>query len=998
MSESSLVQINKNMNRRTFLKVLGAGAGAAATTGCADSSKQNVYPNVLGDEYQVPGVANWYSSTCMECSAGCGITVRNREGRSVKIEGNRENPVASGGLCGLGQSSLQALYNPDRIRQPLEKVRDGEKEIFKPITWKDAYKKVSASLKDAKGKFAYLSGETSGSLEKLLNKLVQTFEGRKITYDLLQPVAHAKASELAYGTYGIPQYNFDKCDVVLNFGADFLETWVNPCGFARGWAKARRKDHPVRVVHVEPRLSLTGANADTWLCNKPGSELKVALAVLKVLSQSDLGSNLSSEVLSKIKKLTKGQKTAKLASEAGVPEEKILLAARYLKEAKHSLVIAGGAAGSTPDALSLQVVVAFINLLLSNVGDTVDISKMRKPQSSVDDMGAFLNDLRRGGTELVFVHGTNPAYNLPSDHGFEYAIKEAKVAKAKADKADKPLLVSFATQLDETAELADIILPAHHYLEDWGDSVPYEGNFGLVQPTMTPLFDTRSLGDSILTLAADSGFSFGFNDYASYVKENWKELHGKLGVSEGFTAWWNSCVERGGYFSEEPSRVKVNVSDDAFAVDLDLPIKETKGAKKDSLHLMPYPSVKGFDGRSANRPWLQELPDPVTKVVWDSWAELHPDTAKRFGIAQGDTVTVRNHYGEVNVPAYVTEHIHKDVVAVPMGQGHTSYGRYAKEVESVGNVIELLPSEATASGGVALLGATVAVSRGRTKTTLVTTQQYDDQLDRELARTKYLDEGGHGDHGNGHHNGHHDVKQMYEQRVHPVYEWGLNVDLASCTGCGACVVACAAENNIPTVGKEVVHQGREMSWLRIERYFDQPAEELKVSFMPMMCQQCNNAPCEPVCPVYATYHNEEGLNAMVYNRCVGTRYCSNNCTYKVRRFNWYEFEFPEPMQLQLNPDVTKRTAGVMEKCTFCIQRIQEGKDRAKDEGRLVKDGEIQPACVQSCPTEALTFGNLNDKESAVSHAAHSDRAYKVLDHHINTQPSVSYQEDIRYKV
>ncbi len=242
------------------------------------------------------------------------------------------------------------------------------------------------------------------------------------------------------------------------------------------------------------------------------------------------------------------------------------------------------------------------------------------------------------------------------------------------------------------------------------------------------------------------------------------------------------------------------------------------------------------------------------------------------------------------------------------------------------------------------------------------------------------------------------IKQRYEQRVHPLYHWGMAVDLAACTGCAACVVACYAENNIPTVGKKVQYQGRELSWLRIERYYDGSAEELQVSFLPMMCQHCGNAPCEPVCPVYATYHNEEGLNTMLYNRCVGTRYCSNNCSYKVRRFNWFEFDFPEPLTWQLNPDVTKRTVGVMEKCTFCVQRITEAKDRAKDLGRQVKDGEIQPACVQSCPTEALTFGNLNDSGSKVSKLAKESRAYKVLDHHINTQPSVSYLEDRKYKI
>jgi molybdopterin-containing oxidoreductase family iron-sulfur binding subunit len=410
---------------------------------------------------------------------------------------------------------------------------------------------------------------------------------------------------------------------------------------------------------------------------------------------------------------------------------------------------------------------------------------------------------------------------------------------------------------------------------------------------------------------------------------------------------------------------------------------------------------------------MQELADPITQAVWGAWAELHPDTAKKFGIKQGDAVVLRTDDGEVQVPAYVTEHVHKDVVAVPLGQGHSAYGRYAKSTGQ-GSAFGLLPKVlAKDVSGIPFAGVAVKVVRGLGTGDLVTVQDFSSQMNRELARTTILagaaahaHGGGDGEaHGAAHgdaHGGHHAPKQMYEQREHPLYQWGLAIDLAACTGCSACVVACSAENNIPVVGKRVVAQGREMSWIRIERYYDSVksedgAEELKVSFLPMMCQHCQNAPCEPVCPVYATYHNEEGMNAMIYNRCVGTRYCSNNCSYKVRRFNWFQYEWPELLDWQVNPDVTKRTVGVMEKCTFCVQRIVEAKDIAKDLGRLVEDGEIKPACVQTCPTQALTFGNLKDPKSKVSEMAKHERAYKVLDHHINTQPSVSYLNDIRYK-
>jgi molybdopterin-containing oxidoreductase family iron-sulfur binding subunit len=423
-----------------------------------------------------------------------------------------------------------------------------------------------------------------------------------------------------------------------------------------------------------------------------------------------------------------------------------------------------------------------------------------------------------------------------------------------------------------------------------------------------------------------------------------------------------------------------------------------KSAKKSmELVVFPYPSVKSFDGRAANRPWLQELPDPITQVVWDSWGELHPETAKAIGVEQGDLLTVRNRSGEINVPVLVTPYVNKGIVAVPMGQGHTSYGRFA-QVVNTGNVLELIGKPAQKGAPVALVSARAQAFKAPGRAKLVKTQGSDSQHDRDIGRTRLIREGASGallttGHKATEHT--HEIKQMYQQREHPLYQWGMTIDLAACTGCSACVVACYAENNIPVVGKNRAYEGREMSWLRIERYYDNATFDNK-SDLPAPEEQCHNAPCEPVCPVYATYHNEEGMNAMVYNRCVGTRYCSNNCSYKVRRFNWYDYEFPDTLQWQLNPDVTKRTVGVMEKCTFCVQRIAEAKDNAKDQGRAVRDGEVQPACVQSCPTQALTFGNMKDPQSAVNKARDTDRAYKVLDYYINTQPAVSYLERLRY--
>ena len=1017
-------------SRRKFLKILGQSsvAGAAAVTaGCAPDISQTIFPSVKGEEDQIPGVSVWYRSTCAECSAGCGVQVRTREGRAVKIEGSPDSPINSGGLCALGQSAVQHHYDPDRIREPLVKekiantLRDGAigglKDHFKAASWSALDERVTARLQDNAKKKYLLTGEVSGALAELIGEFCKAFQVEHVVYDLLQPVAVAKASELVYGSFGVPNFAFDKADVVVSFGADFLETWVSPVEFARDWAKGRRRDQPIQVFQVEPRGSLTAANADHWLCSKPGSELQVALYLLQQVLKSGRGEGLRADLLERATTMVGKVTLAEVSTSSGIPEKKLSFMAERLVASKTPLVLAGGAAAAGADPLPLAVAAALLNLVLGSVGTTVQLGAMRKPQSSLAKLREAIESMDKVETGLLLTYNTNPAFTLPTSYNYNYAVKKVG------------LVAAVASHQDETALAADLIFASHSSLESWGDHRPYDGVYSLQQPTMRPLYDTQHLGDMLLRWSTAAGKSSevggGAKDFLGYLKASWEKVKVTIGDKSSSEDFWLSSVERGGYFnpSARDARVKVTVSDGAFQA---LGSESGKVAAEPGLFVFPFPSVKSFDGRAANRPWLLELPDPMTSAVWDSWAELHPETAKGLGIERGDLVTVRNQFGEVTVPAYVTDYVHRDVIAVPMGQGHTGYGRFATQIPGA-NVMTLLAATGTGAA-VPLISTKANVMRARGKGDLVTTMGSDSQHDRELARTIKIPVGGtvtaalagaahghgagHGaaaaygaDHGNsagsghggGHGGGHGPVKQMYEQREHPLYKWGLGIDLNACTGCSACVVACYAENNIAVVGKEQCSKGREMSWLRIERYHDGSAEELQVSFLPMMCQHCNNAPCEPVCPVYATYHNEEGLNAMIYNRCVGTRYCSNNCSYKVRRFNWYEYDLPEPMQWQLNPDIVKRSLGVMEKCTFCVQRINEAKDHAKDLGRKVEDGEIQPACVQGCPTKALVFGNLNDPDSEVSRWGRDGRAYKVLDHHINTQPSVSYLERVRYE-
>ena len=1015
LTEETKQQNGANLSRRKFLQILGS-ASAVGAVGCAEDKSTKILPFVKGEEDQIPGVSVWYRSTCMECSAGCGIDVRTREGRAVKIEGSKENPINRGGLCALGQSSLQGLYDPDRLRGPMARTPAG---TYKEITWDKAYESAKAGLKDNAAKKLIITGEVSGALEELITEWCASFNAEHHVYELSEQSNLARANELVHGVYGIPTYSFDRASVVLNFGADFLETWVSPCGFARDWAKGKRAQLPLRTIHVEPRLSLTGANADTWLNANPGSEVRLALAILKILVERGRGTNLSDDVLSSIKRLVSKIELVEVAEETGISTDQILVVAEHLFNASSagselgSIVLAGGASAATKKPAGLHVAVGFLNLVLGNIGRTVSIAQMRRPRSDAAAIKKLVGRLNKGEFSMVLIYGTNPAFTLPQSNGFRQALRQVAPNGTQA-----PLIFSFAQSLDETAKLADYILPTNTSLESWGDQRALAGVYSLVQPAMTPLFDTRTFGNVLLDFAKGAGHKEvggGAKDYLAYLQNSWRKLHSSLGIGGEFNRFWMECVERGGYFpTKELAAAKVKVDPSCYSMAFLAAEFDTPDVARDGLVLMPYLSVKSFDGRAANRPWMQELPDPIAQAVWDSWAEIHPDTAAHMGISAGDFVKLRNRYGEINVAVYLTPHIHRNVVAVPIGQGRNQeLGRYAREVQG-GSVLELLPpiADDEAAPGLGLLTTRVSVSRGRGRAQLTILSGSDSQHGRELAQTMMVvpavvngtavvREEQHGaGHGGGHHSG--EIKQMYQQREHPLYRWGMGVDLASCTGCSACVVACYAENNIAVVGKKRAWEGREMSWLRIERYIDGGeadghGEEFRVSFLPMMCQQCGNAPCEPVCPVYATYHNEDGLNAMIYNRCVGTRYCSNNCSYKVRRYNWYDYELPSPMEMQLNPDVTKRTVGIMEKCTFCVQRIAEGKDLAKDQGRMVKDGEITPACVQSCPTEALVFGNLNDPNSRVSQLSHNERSYKVLDEHLNTQPAITYLKDIKYK-
>ena len=1003
-------------NRRDFLKVVGAGSGLAAT-GCGRELPEKIIPYVVQPDEIVPGVARWYSGSCSECSAGCGTLVRTREGRAVIIEGNPNHPINKGGLCAIGQSAIQTTYDPDRIREPLVRKMASS---YQPSSWEDAISAATELLKDVPQdkEVVFLTGNISGSLSALLEefgKSVPNFSSLEL--DLFGRDVLDLASERCFGSGRKAYFDLEPADVIVNFGAGFLESWDSSVEYSRQWARRRRLEDESSLsyfLHIEPRMSLTASNADEWIANRPGSETALLISLLAEVLSKGKASGISPSLQGKIKQLAKDPSILRSLRHSGLTDEKIKEIAKRLTSASSSLVLAGGASASAGDGILNASLALLINSALGNIGKSVQLipAKAHSGTPALRAAAELAQRIDEGKVGAVIVSGTNPLYTLPSSHPLHKSL--GKVAS----------IIAISTLLDETTGLAKVVLPLSTNLETWSDSEPRPGIFNLNQPSMQPLYKTQGLGDSLLSLMASLGTTLdGVGSYLDFLKVQWQA---RL-PSGDFKTAWPKYVEAGGYFEKAVKPLKSWSV--AFAVS-DLDVGDVSGGKKEDIQLIAFPSVRSHDGSSANRPWLQEVPDPVTTAVWGSWVEMHPDTANELlGSPKRKTARVVTEHGAIDLPVYRTKHIHPNAVAVPIGGGHSSLGRFAKGVGV--NPLKVLPAAGATSGALQLVSAVKKIQVSAWKEKLVVIQEFHEQHGRHLIRRVSADKindaehatedthgkghaeknghnghgGGHGD-DNGHAGGHHDPfalgpqeppKQMYKQMEHPLYRWGMSIDLASCTGCSACVVACYAENNIPVVGKEFCSQGREMSWIRVERYLDGPGTQPTAGYQMMLCQHCGHAPCEPVCPVYATYHNEEGLNHMVYNRCVGTRYCANNCSYKVRRFNWFHYEWPEPMNWQLNPDVTVREVGVMEKCSFCVQRIREARNTAKNEGREIRDGDVKTACQSVCPTESIKFGNLLDDKSEVSKDSKSPRSYRLLDQHINTQPAIIYLAKVTHE-
>ncbi|MEK7401622.1 MAG: 4Fe-4S dicluster domain-containing protein [Gemmatimonadota bacterium] len=1010
MSETTTPRVR----RREFLKVLGAGTAAGAAA-CSEPTGKLI-PYLVSPDQTVPGVSTYFASVCRECSATCGIIAETRDGRVIKLEGNPEHPLNHGALCARGQSAVQGLYNPDRFRSPMIKTGGA----WKMATWDEAIALLSQKLGEHKaraGSAVFLNQHESGSFPTFIDSWLSSFGMRPhVSVDFEADHAVIEANKRSYGV-AWPGLAFGQAQLIVSVGADFLDGWGSSVQHQLDFADARAKGASApRFVYIGPRRSLTGLNADQWVSCTPGGELAIVNFLL-------------------------GRGDARAAATAsGANADALTALARELAAAKPSLVIAGGRG---ENGLEVALAVGALNKAAGNVGVTVrpaDAALGFEGISKQGDVMAAVERMRSGSVAVAFVRGPNPAYSLSPS---------AKFAEAFGNVAFK---VSFSLYPDETTEMCDLILPDLHSLEQWGDSEPVKGTLGLQQPAMDPVFTgSRATADVLIAVAkkdaaAASKFPADFR--------TWLIARLPAGTAQ------RSAMLAKGIGAGSITRREVSSTTTPSSV----------AAAAGEYFLVTYPSPTLGDGRGANKPWLQELPDPVTKILWSSWVEIHPETAAKLGVERGDILEVKTAAGSVRAPALVYLGIRPDTVAMAIGQGHATaaqptffdgkdtgvqwgYGRYSRSVGA--NAGALLSGAVNGGGGWVASGKCDVVKTGE-RQTVPTTEGSARQHGRgiaqaieasELGKPQEAESHGHipgaastaflpglrspvaadaqgdlgaptaADKGN--------QVGMYDPN-HPLgmakRRWAMTIDLARCTGCSACVTACYAENNIPTVGAPwqngVVYaekrpgfnitRGREMNWLRLERYYEGAekggfTEDFEARFIPMMCQHCGNAPCEPVCPVYATYHAPDGLNVQVYNRCVGTRYCSNNCPYKVRYFNWFgygepdriQYAFPEPLNWQLNPDVTVRGKGVMEKCSFCVQRIREAENRAVLDQREMAADEFTTACAAACPSRAIVFGDAADDSWSVTKYVANERAYHVFEE-LNTYTAVVYLKKINH--
>jgi len=949
--KSMLMKGDDDLNgssRRDFLKTFGFSIAAASLVASCKRPIDKAIPYLVKPDEINPGTANYYASSYFEGNEYGSIVVKVRDGRPIKIEGNTLSSISQGGTSARMQASVLNLYDDARFKGPSKKGDE--------ISWEKADEEIIAqlaTLKSQGGKVVLLSSTIiSPSTKDIILKFAEKQANTEwIQYDPVSASGILQATQKSFGTAIIPDYRFNKAKIVVSFGADFLGSWLSTVQYTKGYTAARQlqdgRKEMLRHYQFESGLTLTGSNADVRFPIKPSEEGAIVLALYNSIAKAKGGSVVSG-----------------VQSSVDIAE----LAKDLLENEKQSIVISGS------NDVNIQLLINGINQLLGNYGETIGLDTVLKTKQGIDQKcDSLLADLKAGSVKALLVWNANPVYDHPKGKEFAEAIKKTGLS------------ISFSERPDETTALCQYVLPESNLLESWNDLEPKVGIFSLSQPVIAPIFNSRQAQSTLLKwTGADM-------NYRDYIKNFWKENQfTKQKNITDFRQFWNTSLQNGVFETVQESKLVYSQEG------LSQTGNQIRAAVA-GIEVALYESVGIGNGKLANNPWLQELPDPVAKISWDNFAAVPVAYATENGLKNEDVILVNG----IELPVFVQPGQAKDTISVAIGYGREIAGKVGEKTGT-----NLYPSVGTENGTRQYFLTSVKVEKVPEKVfELAISQTHYSMEGRPIVRETTLDEYIKNPVSGNELKAEHESKSvtLYEAPVYNGHHWGMAVDLNSCTGCGNCAIACQAENNIQVIGKEQVRNRRIMHWIRIDRYYSENPENPKVSFQPVMCQHCGNAPCENVCPVAATPHSEEGLNQMAYNRCVGTKYCVNNCPYKVRRFNWFQyvkndkFDFASNSDLGrmvLNPDVTVRSRGVVEKCSMCVQRIQEKKQLAKLEGRAIAEGEIKTACSQSCPGNAIIFGDLENPESRISKLFKDQRNYHLLEE-LHTLPSVGYLTKVR---
>jgi MoCo/4Fe-4S cofactor protein with predicted Tat translocation signal len=929
---SQLPRWDDQHSRRSFLRLMAASLAMTASAGCMRQPLEPIVPHVQYPEYS-PSETLQFATAMTRGGYGLGVLATSRAGRPTKIEGNPLHPASLGATDAFAQASILGLYDPDRSQTV---VHRGVIE-----TWDRFLTELTASvarLRERRGAGLRVLTETVTSPTigaQLLGLLDDLPEARWHQYEPAGLDNIREGCQTAFGRYLQPRWHIERASRIVALDANFLSDLPGSVRYAREFIDGRRiaagRDAMNRLYAVESAPTITGAMADHRLSLRP----------------SQLG-QLAGAILSRVR----GRQDA--ARPEGVPEIWLSALVEDLTAQRgNSLVIAGP--GQPP---SIQALVWLINAALGNVGQTVTLHEPAeaRPENQQQSLTDLVSAMQAGEVETLVMLGGNPVYATPAEVDFAEALTKVKQR------------IHLAEYEDETSFLCDWHIPALHYLESWSDVRAFDGTATIVQPLIDPLYGGRSPHELIAILRGQSGPSA-----YQLVQDHWKEALGE----DDFPRTWRQALHDGVVPDTTSADAMVELAQDAGASNTAAAVVTT------SIEIEWRTDPTVGDGSYANNAWLQELPKPLTKITWDNASYISPRTAEQLGLVSGDIVVITLNDRSLEAPAWVMPGQADDCISLTLGYGRTRAGRVGTELG--------YSAYAIAPAGEAWFAGGATITKTGRKHRLATTQDHHSLEGRDIVRVASLAEfqadPKHFEHG--HHSG--ELPNLYPRYESPGHAWGMAIDQTACIGCNACMIACQAENNVPVVGRDQVERGREMHWLRIDRYYEGSLDNPETYFQPMLCVHCEQAPCEVVCPVAATVHDAEGTNNMIYNRCVGTRYCSNNCPYKVRRFNYLQYTdtTTESLKLLRNPDVTVRSRGVMEKCTYCIQRISGARIAEKRDGQPLMDGQLVTACQQACPTRAIIFGDLNDPNSEVRRLKESPLNYGVLAE-LNTRPRTTY--------